>query len=168
MELLNHIARSHESIAGLVGRDIVFLANDVNVPGTDDWIMIQSCYGHTFVLVLQRDNSDQTRQFGQSRFFATVRLIGPRKRADQFAYKIQLKQNRENYRSLSFEAVVNSIHDSLQSLAESSNCLMIPASMAQLFSQDGTLGLNVTISKVTYCIHLFNGPLLSDLFLCFY
>ncbi len=148
-ELLNHIAKSHDSIAGLEGRDIVFLANDINLPGADDWIMIQSCFGQNFVLILQRDTSERSRQLCQSRFFTTVRLIGSRSKASQFAYKIQLKRSGDHYRSLSYEAVVNSVHDSLQSLTESSNCLILPAAVAQLFSQDGTLGLNVTISRVS-------------------
>ena len=65
------------------GEDIVFLATDINLPGAVDWVMLQSCFGYHFVLVLQKEKkADQYHQF-----FAIVQLIGSRKQAENFAYR---------------------------------------------------------------------------------
>ena len=66
----------------LTGEDIVFLATDINLPGAVDWVMMQSCFGHHFMLVLEK----QERMDSQM-FYAIVQLIGTRKQAEQFAYR---------------------------------------------------------------------------------
>jgi len=66
-----------------VGEDIVFLATDINLPGAVDWVMMQSCFGHHFMLVLEK----QEKYDGHQQFFAIVQLIGSRKQAENFAYR---------------------------------------------------------------------------------
>ena len=66
-----------------VGEDIVFLATDITLPGAVDWVMMQSCFGHYFMLVLEKQERVPPDQF----FFALVLLIGTKKQADQFVYK---------------------------------------------------------------------------------
>lgn len=66
-----------------IGEDIVFLATDINLPGAVDWVMMQSCYGHHFMLVLEK----QEKYDGHQQFFAIVQLIGSRKQAENFAYR---------------------------------------------------------------------------------
>lgn len=65
------------------GEDIVFLATDINLPGAVDWVMMQSCFGHNFMLVLEK----QEKYDGHQQFFAIVQLIGSRKQAENFAYR---------------------------------------------------------------------------------
>ena len=65
------------------GEDIVFLATDINLPGAVDWVMMQSCYNHHFMLVLEK----QEKYDGHQQFFAIVQLIGSRKQAESFAYR---------------------------------------------------------------------------------
>lgn len=67
----------------LLGEDIVFLATDINLPGAVDWVMMQSCFGHNFMLVLEK----QEKLEGQQMFYAIVQLIGTRKQAENFAYR---------------------------------------------------------------------------------
>lgn len=67
----------------LTGEDIVFLATDIALPGAVDWVMMQSCFGHHFMLVLEK----QEKYDGLQQFFAIVQLIGTRKQADNFAYR---------------------------------------------------------------------------------
>jgi len=43
---------------------------------------MQSCYGHHFLLALEK----QIRQDGQ-RFYAVVQLIGSRKQSENFSYR---------------------------------------------------------------------------------
>ena len=65
------------------GEDIVFLATDINLPGAVDWVMMQSCFDHNFMLVLEK----QERYEGQQLFYAIVQLIGTKKQAENFAYR---------------------------------------------------------------------------------
>ena len=59
--------------------NIFFLLN----PGAVDWVMMQSCFGHHFMLVLEK----QEKFDGHQQFFAIVQLIGTRKQAENFAYR---------------------------------------------------------------------------------
>ena len=68
------------------GEDIVFLATDINLPGAVDWVMMQSCFDHNFMLVLEK----QERYEGQQLFYAIVQLIGTKKQAENFAYRYTL------------------------------------------------------------------------------
>jgi hypothetical protein len=65
------------------GEDIVFLATDINLPGAVDWVMMQSCFEHHFMLVLEK----QEKYEGSQLFYAIVQLIGTRKQAENFAYR---------------------------------------------------------------------------------
>ena len=69
--------------ASVVGEDIVFLATDVNLPGAVDWVMMQTCFAHNFMLVLEK----QEKFDGLQMFYAIVQLIGSRKEAENFIYR---------------------------------------------------------------------------------
>jgi E3 ubiquitin-protein ligase SIAH1 len=68
---------------GIQGEDIVFLATDINLPGAVDWVMMQSCFGNHFMLVLEK----QEKLDGPHMFYAVVQLIGSRKAAENFMYR---------------------------------------------------------------------------------
>lgn len=55
--VMSHLMHAHKSITTLQGEDIVFLATDINLPGAVDWVMMQSCFGHHFMLVLESKRS---------------------------------------------------------------------------------------------------------------
>lgn len=61
----------------------MFLATDINLPGAVDWVMMQSCFGHNFMLVLEK----QEKMDGLQMFYAIVQLIGARKQAENFIYR---------------------------------------------------------------------------------
>lgn len=67
----------------LKGEDIVFLATDIHLPGAVDWVMMQSCFGHHFMLVLEK----QEKSEGNQLFYTIVQLIGTRKQAESFVYR---------------------------------------------------------------------------------
>jgi len=67
----------------ITGEDIVFLATDINLPGAVDWVMMQSCFGQNFMLVLEKQEKYECNQL----FYAIVQLIGTRKQAENFAYR---------------------------------------------------------------------------------
>lgn len=123
----------------LQGEDIVFLATDINLPGAVDWVMMQSCFNHHFMLVLEK----QEKYEGHQQFFAVVLLIGTRKQAESFAYRLELNGNR---RRLTWEATPRSIHDGVAAAIMNSDCLVFDTSIAHLFADNGNLGINVTIS----------------------
>ena len=82
-QVMPHLMQQHKSITTLQGEDIVFLATDINLPGAVDWVMMQSCFDHNFMLVLEK----QERYEGQQLFYAIVQLIGTKKQAENFAYR---------------------------------------------------------------------------------
>lgn len=69
--VMNHLVHSHQTITTLTGEDIVFLATDINLSGAVDWVMIQSCFSHHFMLVLEKQERYQGHYF-----YAVVQLIG--------------------------------------------------------------------------------------------
>lgn len=137
--VMPHLMHAHKSITTLQGEDIVFLATDINLPGAVDWVMMQSCFGHHFMLVLEK----QEKYEGHQQFFAIVLLIGTRKQAENFAYRLELNGNR---RRLTWEATPRSIHDGVAAAIMNSDCLVFDTSIAHLFADNGNLGINVTIS----------------------
>ncbi|CAO2613082.1 E3 ubiquitin-protein ligase SIAH2 [Lemmus lemmus] len=137
--VMSHLMHAHKSITTLQGEDIVFLATDINLPGAVDWVMMQSCFGHHFMLVLEK----QEKYEGHQQFFAIVLLIGTRKQAENFAYRLELNGNR---RRLTWEATPRSIHDGVAAAIMNSDCLVFDPAIAHLFADNGNLGINVTIS----------------------
>lgn len=137
-QVMVHLLHQHKSITTLQGEDIVFLATDINLPGAVDWVMMQSCFGHHFMLVLEKQD-----KFDVQQFYAIVQLIGTKKQAENFAYRLELNGRR---RRLTWEATPRSIHDGVQSAIMNSDCLVFDTNIAQLFADNGNLGINVTIS----------------------
>ena len=138
-QVMPHLITQHKSITTLQGEDIVFLATDITLPGAVDWVMMQSCFGHHFMLVLEKQEKHENYQ----QFFAIVQLIGTRKQAEQFAYRLELNGPK---RRLTWEATPRSIHDGVQQAITHCDCLVFDTATAQLFADTGNLGINVTIS----------------------
>uniref|UniRef100_A0A1B0B0Y5 E3 ubiquitin-protein ligase n=1 Tax=Glossina palpalis gambiensis TaxID=67801 RepID=A0A1B0B0Y5_9MUSC len=137
--IMQHLKISHQSITTLQGEDIVFLATDINLPGAVDWVMMQSCFGHHFMLVLEK----REKYDGHPQFFAVVQIIGSRKEAQNFVYCLEINSNR---RRLTWEAMPHSIQQGFMSAIDNSDCLVFDTSIADLFADNGNLAINVTIS----------------------
>lgn len=159
-QVMPHLSENHKSITTLSGEDIVFLATDINLKGAVDWVMIQSCFNHHFLLVLEK----QELKSGQQQFFAVVQLIGSQKEAEKFKYKLELSSNLGGQvKRLQWEATPRSILDGIQSAITNYDCLVFDARMAQHFlspiqkdkdaqgvseNQGENLGINVTIDRL--------------------
>lgn len=63
----------------LRGEDIVFHATD-NLSGGVEWVMMQSCFGFHFTLVLEK----LEKYDGHQQCFSTVQLIGTCNQAENF------------------------------------------------------------------------------------
>jgi len=140
-DVMYHLTTAHKSITTLQGEDIVFLATDINLPGAVDWVMMQSCFDHHFMLVLEKQETD-----GRQTFYAIVQIIGTRRQAEGFAYRLELNGQR---RRLTWEATPRSIHDGVQQAINNSDCMQFDSNCAHMFSENGNLGINVTISMCT-------------------
>lgn len=139
--VMPHLMKVHKSITTLQGEDIVFLATDINLPGAVDWVMMQSCFGFHFMLVLEK----QEKMDGLQMFYAVVQLIGSRKQAENFMYRLELSTHR---RRLCWEATPRSIHEGVAQAIAQSDSLSFDTTNAQLFAENGNLGINVTITMV--------------------
>lgn len=143
-DVMDHLKKVHKSITTLQGEDIVFLATDINLPGAVDWVMMQSCFDYNFMLVLEKQEKYDPAQSTQM-FYAVVQLIGSKKEADNFVYRLELSANK---RRMSWEATPRSIHEGVAFAIQQSDCLAFDTSAAQLFAENGNLGINVTISRL--------------------
>lgn len=140
--VVSHLRQTHR-INILQGAEIVFLATDMHLPAPMDWIIMHSCLGHQFLLVLRK----QEKYEGHPQFFATMMLIGTPTQADNFTYRLELNRNQ---RRLKWEATPRSILECVDSVISDGDCLVLNTSLAQLFSDNGSLaiGIAITTSKV--------------------
>ena len=97
------------------------------------------------MLVLEKQ--DKQEQSGQSyqMFYAVVQLIGTKKEAENFIYKLELSNNK---RRLFWEASPRSIHEGVAAAISQSDCLAFDTNHANFFAENGNLGINVTIQRV--------------------
>ncbi|XP_051871108.1 E3 ubiquitin-protein ligase SIAH2-like [Pristis pectinata] len=135
--ILPHLATSHRGVARLQGESVVFLATGVHLPGSAGWVTVQSCLGHHFVLVLEK-------QEGHQRFLAFVLLLGTSRQAEGFSYRLLLNGHR---RRLTWEATPRGVAEGPASTGTSTDSLVFDTVMAQTFASDGSLAINVTISS---------------------
>ncbi|XP_003802573.1 E3 ubiquitin-protein ligase SIAH1-like [Otolemur garnettii] len=138
--VMPHLMDQHKPLIAPQGENILFLATDINLPGAVDWVMMQSCFGFHFMVVLEK----QENHYGQEQFFAILQLIGTPKQAENFAYCLELNGHR---RRLTWEATPLSIQEGIATAIMKSDCLVFDTSIAQLFAENGNLGINVTITK---------------------
>ncbi|NXH18151.1 SIAH3 protein, partial [Bucco capensis] len=137
-----HLRQRH-SINILQGAEIVFLATDMHLPAPTDWILMHSCLGHHFLLLLRK----QEKHAGHPQFFATMLLVGTPRQADNFTYRLELSRNQ---RHLKWEATPRSVLEHVDSVISDGDCLVLNTSLAQLFSDNGSLaiGIAITTSKL--------------------
>ncbi|XP_065319442.1 E3 ubiquitin-protein ligase SIAH1A-like [Gordionus sp. m RMFG-2023] len=205
-QVMSHLLVSHKTITTLQGEDIVFLATDINLPGNVDWVMMQSCFGHHFILVLEKQERLATpaptpsalsstpsnnlpssnltpssldhqgsadgggggsgghagHAMGVSlnrtplqQFYAVVQLIGSRKQAENFAYKLELNGNG---RRLTWEARPRSVHEGIANAIAKCDCLVFESGVASLFAENGNLAINVTITSANGSANILAGP----------
>jgi hypothetical protein len=114
---------------------------DINQPGVTDWACIQPCFGHHFFMIVTKLMTFD----GHRQFFAAVQLIGSRKQAENFAYKLELKGQG---RRVTWEATTTSIREGNSSAITNSDCLVLNASTAQLLADKGELSFKLSISTV--------------------
>ncbi|OXB57964.1 hypothetical protein ASZ78_004286 [Callipepla squamata] len=140
--VVSHLRQTHR-INILQGAEIVFLATDMHLPAPTDWIIMHSCLGHQFLLVLRK----QEKYKGHPQFFATMMLIGTQTQADNFTYRLELNRNQ---RRLKWEATPRSVLECIDSVISDGDCLVLNTSLAQLFADNGSLaiGIAITTSKV--------------------
>lgn len=138
-----HLRQTHR-VDILQGAEIVFLATDTHLPAPADWIIVHSCLGHHFLLVLRK----QERHAGHPQFFATMMLIGTPTQADCFTYRLELNRN---HRRLKWEATPRSVLECVDSVITDGDCLVLSTSLAQLFSDNGSLAIGIAITATEVC-----------------
>uniref|UniRef100_A0A915PJG2 E3 ubiquitin-protein ligase n=1 Tax=Setaria digitata TaxID=48799 RepID=A0A915PJG2_9BILA len=141
-EVMGHLMKVHKSITTLQGEDIVFLATDINLPGAVDWVMMQSCFGYHFMLVLEKQEKFQD---GNQMFYAVVQLIGAKKESENFMYRLELATHRRRF---SWEASPRSIHEGVAHAISLSDCMAFDSQTAQLFAENAQGGVCKTVDQV--------------------
>lgn len=134
-----HLMQKHESIITLQGEVVVFLAVSINLSGALDWVMMQSCFGFHFILILEKLETYD----GHQKFFSVVQLVGTHEQAEKFSYRLELNGNR---RRLTWEATPLSIYERVETAIMNGDCLVFDPGVAELFAENGNLSIDVTIS----------------------
>ncbi|XP_044217706.1 E3 ubiquitin-protein ligase Siah1-like [Thunnus albacares] len=138
--VLPHLMDQHKSIIMTQGEDIPFKATYINRPGQFNWLMMQSCFGFDFMMVLEK----RERYNGHYQFFAIVQLIGTRKQAENFVYRLELNGHKHR---LTWEARPCSMDEDITTDIMNSDCLVFDTSVAQLLTENNNLDMNLTIFK---------------------
>jgi E3 ubiquitin-protein ligase SIAH1 len=136
-EAMPHLIKCHDFYTPPESQYYEFLVSDINQPGPVYWECIQLCFGHNFIMVLKKlETLDVCEQF-----CATVQLIGTRKQAENFAYKLELRGQR---RRLTWEATTTSIHERFSAIMNS-DCLVFDS---QPYADKGNLSIYVSLFMV--------------------
>lgn len=138
--VMEHLKNAHKSITTLPGEDIIFIATDISCTTAMNWVMIQSCFGYHFMLVLEKQHT----YAGNQEFFAIVQFIGNQKQCKNFAYKVELKTSE---RRLVWEGTPRSILEGVSTAISKYDCLSLNGKTVQHFEDHDALAFNVTIKK---------------------
>lgn len=111
--------------------------SNINMPDRVEWVMLQSCFEHKFVLVVKKE---AVVPGCPTSFFAAVLLAGTSEEADGFVYRLELRGSR---RRLMWEATPWVIQHGLAD----SDCMVFDSAVANLFADSGTLAIHISISK---------------------
>ncbi|PNF38977.1 E3 ubiquitin-protein ligase SIAH1 [Cryptotermes secundus] len=140
-KMMPHIMTSHKSIKTLQGEDVVFTASDIDQPGAGYWVKMQTCFGHHFRLLLDNHMSLD----GCEQFFVIVQLIGSRKQAEKFVYRLELEGQRKH---LTWESTPRSILEPIFAIIMRSDCLRFGAPTCKRLAYYGNLRIHVSIRMV--------------------
>ena len=145
-QVVSHLTQVHFKTTRQ-GEQIAFEFLDTVIRDGGGVMMLQSCFGHHFITVV--DGRWSMANDGHNQFFANVQLIGTPKQAENFKIKLELNKQELNghRRRLTWEATPRSIYEDYSSAIMNSDCLVFDTTIAQLFADKGKLAINVTISN---------------------
>ncbi|CAL8105450.1 unnamed protein product [Orchesella dallaii] len=141
-EVVPHLYTYHQRVPSWNGEELVISATNINVPGPLYWVVLQLCYGHSFVIVIgkhYRENGEQ--------FHVLVQLIGSRRQCEKFFCRLELT-GRGGQRYV-WDGPPRSIHDGITSAVNNNECFLFDGSIAHFCSSSGTLQVVVNISMET-------------------
>ncbi|GJQ67386.1 putative E3 ubiquitin-protein ligase [Trypoxylus dichotomus] len=141
-EVLDHLLAVHKEITVIDTNDATFVALDIHTRTAADWVMIQNCFGHHFMLIVIKQ---EYAEEDHTNWIAIVQLIGGRAQANQFVYRLELNGPRK--RRLIWESTPHSSREPITDAIRESSCLIFDKGIAQLFSEGGNLRIKVIISK---------------------
>ena len=133
-QVCKHLIDKHES-ATTDGEESLLLYQDIS--GYFHYLNIMRCYEHIFLVRLVKTDMIP----GNQQFMAFVQLIGSRKEALKFVYRLELNGHRSR---LTFEGITRSVREDLQSAFYSKECLVF----GEQFVDNGKLTIKVRISRV--------------------
>ncbi|XP_076130813.1 E3 ubiquitin-protein ligase Siah2 [Alosa pseudoharengus] len=136
-----HLIQAHQPITDQEGEEVLFLISNINVPDRVDSVMLQSCFQQKFVLVVKKE---AVVRGSPTSFFAALLFVGVSEVAEGFVYRLELRGNR---RRLMWEATPRAIQRGLANAVTDSDCMVFDSAVANLFTDSGTLGIHVSISR---------------------
>lgn len=137
-KVIPHLNRKHRNVVTMHSEGGVFTPVGLQLPGVTDCVVIQSCFNSHFIFTVKKLKSD----YGCHKFVAISELIGTRKEAEKFKYRLELKDSN---RRLMWEATPPSVQDGIKTSIEKGDCLMFDCMTAKLFAKNAVLEIFVSI-----------------------
>ncbi|EGT33970.1 hypothetical protein CAEBREN_21558 [Caenorhabditis brenneri] len=134
-DVMDHLKKHHKSMDTFQGEQILFVAHNTDFPGRVGWAMNQKCFNADFIFFLMKREDPH--------FYGFVQLIGSKKEAQEFAYKLELSA-KNGTATKSWEATPRSLQEG-NSFAP--DCLTLNEEDAMTFAVDAKLGIEVTITR---------------------
>lgn len=137
--VMEHLIVHHNKVVSLQGEDVTFLVREINLPVNDVWVMIQSCFGLNFMIIIEKKE-----KFKQKQFSARVHLIGSCKVAHHFIYQFKLESHQK---SLTWEAPMSSIPKGISGDTLNNDCFVFDQSKLTQFAYNENLSFRSIISQ---------------------
>ncbi|XP_023715839.1 E3 ubiquitin-protein ligase Siah2 [Cryptotermes secundus] len=140
-EVAPHLMTSHCLIPTDEDKDINLSIGDINEPGPVPSLHMLSRFGHNFLVGLYKPNA----VFRTEQSFVTIQLIGSRKEAKNFSYRLKLNGQGS---CVTWESTIRSIHERDFSAIRERDCLVLNPCTVKDFADNGKLSFDVSISMV--------------------
>lgn len=140
-ELIAHLHGTHRIPPAIVGADILFLATNLQVTGTVYWTLIQSCFEHQFVVIMEKKDTPD----GGAQYLAFMVILGSQKEAANFICNLELVENRRRF---TWSAIPRPIEDGIAGALQDRDGLIFDDTIAKRAAHNHCLDLEVTVQWV--------------------
>ncbi|KAL7671799.1 hypothetical protein ACOME3_006702 [Neoechinorhynchus agilis] len=154
-DVVRHLESSdHPSVTSLAGEEIVFLATEVILDGPGphqrtgqvNWVMMQRCFDHDFILILQKQKIGNHQHNPRYHFYCIVQVISRSGSQERFTYRLELVSCTDHTRRILFQSICRNIVDGggIQGAIVDGDCMVFNEFVVRKFACPQTS---------TTCIH---------------
>lgn len=138
-QIAAHITKDHRSVNCKTGPTVTSTIKNWKRATPSNWITLQTCLGHNFLVIFQKEDKNRCPFFSGTVFF-----VGEQEDADRFEFRMSLRSSNPSLgrKSFAYSTVVKPLDDSLAG----EDSFKFDSSYAELFSYEDKLEVEVSIS----------------------